>query len=292
MTTATLMNRTPVAVALLSVILFYGWTASATALGIGEPQDGHYNLLTDALLHGQLHLRSEPQPELFELEDPYQARRNARHRLQDASLYRGRYYLYFGVVPAITFFAPARLLGLGDLPQTLAVFFFASGGFVFGALLLRQLVGAAGQPSAGEPPAPHSSGWVWATAVCVLGFANAALSVLRRPSVYEVAVSAGLFFLTGSAWLFLTASRDAGPSLWRLALGSLFLGCAVGSRPNHLVALPFLLLLAWPALRRRGRGVLPALSAALVPLSVSLLLLGLTRRPTSAPGGSSACATS
>jgi len=265
-TIASTLRRAPVALTLLCVVLFYGWMATGWGrFEAGRTGKGRYNLLTDALLHGQLHLRVEPRPELFELADPYESRRNEPYRLQDASLYKGRYYLYFGVAPAVTFFLPARLLGLGDLPESLAAFLFATGGLVFATLILRELV-APGSP------------WGWAAAVCLLGFANVAPCVLRRPLVYEVAVSAGLFFLTGAAWAFSTAENDGRVSLGRLALGSVFLGCAIGSRPNDLVAVPFLLLLAWPAIRGRGRRSLPAWLAAVGPLAVVLLLLGLYNR--------------
>ena len=62
--------------------------------------------------------------------------RNAPYRYHDASLYRGRYYLYFGVVPVLVAFGPWRLVGLGDLPEPAAAAAFALVGFVFGALLL------------------------------------------------------------------------------------------------------------------------------------------------------------
>ena len=60
----------------------------------------------------------------------------------------------------------------------------------------------------------------------------------------------------------------------RLSLGGFFLGLAIGCRPNLLVAVPLLPLLAWPALRenrdRRARAAL----AVLAPLGLCLLLLG------------------
>ncbi len=271
-----LVRKAPLAAALLAVISFYLWTASdGRPFVVGEPPDNYYNLLTDAWLHRQLHLRVEPRPELFELADPYDARRNERHRLTDASLYHGKYYLYFGAAPAITLFAPWRLLGLGDLPQGLAAAIFAAGGFLFGVLLLRELVAGAGEKP-GEP-APANSSWAWAGAVCVLGFANVAPFVLRHPSVYEVAVSAGLFFLAGSAWLTMAASNAGASVRRRLAWGGLFLGLAVGSRPNHAVAVPIVLLLAWPAVRRAAKPVAAAL-ALLAPLAAVLLLLGLHNR--------------
>src|SRR5206468_7160345 len=78
--------------------------------GVGQSQgeESFYNVLADALRHGQLHLRIEPRPEMFELMEPYEPARNDPFRLHDASLYKGKYYLYFGVVPAFLLFVPWR----------------------------------------------------------------------------------------------------------------------------------------------------------------------------------------
>src|SRR5215471_15087803 len=81
----------------LLILWFYLWTASSgLPFAVGRPQEGFYNLLTRALLRGQLHLPVEPRPEMFELQEPYDPGKNAPYRFHDASLYRGKYYLYFG----------------------------------------------------------------------------------------------------------------------------------------------------------------------------------------------------
>src|SRR5512144_801094 len=102
----------PLAGLTLALALFYARTASnGRSFELGQPQDGYYNMMTDALLHRLLHLREAPDPGLFELSDPYDEARNSRLRLHDASLYRGKYYLYFGVVPALVLFLPLRAIG-------------------------------------------------------------------------------------------------------------------------------------------------------------------------------------
>ncbi len=250
------------------MLSFYVWTASGGwPFEIGQPHDGYYNLLANALARGQLHLTVEPARELLEMSDPYEPGKNAPYRLHDASLYHGRYYMYFGVVPALLLFVPWKLAGFGDLPENLAALFFAGGGFVFSALLLRRL------QRTHLGPLPR---WMEGIAYLTLGFANVAPFILRAAFVYEVAIAGGYFFLTGSAWLLASASGGApgGARRGRLALGGLFLGLAVGSRPNLLVAVPFLPLLAWPAFRdqrERPRRLLLALAA---PLGLVLLLLG------------------
>jgi len=262
-----LVREAPLLAAALALAWFYLWTASGGwPFDIGGPHDGHYDLLARALVRGQLHLTVEPPPALLEMSEPYEPGRNAPYRLHDASLYRGRYYLYFGVVPAVLLFVPWRLLGLGDLPQNLAAALFAWGGFLFSALLLRRLL---------RTHLATWPRWMEGLAYLTLGLANVAPFILRVPYVYEVAIAGGYFFLTGSAWFFASAGDGGDACVRRLSLGGLFLGLAVGCRPNLLVAVPFLPVLAWPALRgdreRRSRAAL----AVLAPLGLCVLLLGV-----------------
>jgi len=248
------------------VLCFYLWTASGgSPFEWGRRHDGYYNLLTDSLLKGRLDLPVAPRPELFALVDPYDPAKNAPYRLHDVSLYHGRYYLYFGIAPALTVFAPLRLLRLGDLPEGLAAALFCFGGFAFAALLLRHLT---------RTFLPATPFWMQWLGVLALGLVNVAPVILRGPStydVYHVAIGAGYFFVFGGAYFLATA----GPRLSRLALGGLFLGLAVASRPNHIFAAPLLLLAlpALPAARRWRAG-----AAALLPLALCLFLIGLYNR--------------
>jgi hypothetical protein len=264
-----LTRRGTAAVAAVCVLVlwFYAWTASnGLPFGLGRRQEGYYNLLTRAFLHGQLHLPVEPPRELFELAEPYDPGKNAAYRLHDASLYRGKYYLYFGAAPAVTLFVPWRLVGFGDLPESLAATIFASGAFLFAVGLLRHLT---------RRFLPATPPWMQTAAVVVLGCANVCPFILRGVDVYQVAITAGSFFLLGSAYLMTTAAAPA-PRPWaRILGGSLFLGLAVASRPNHLLVAPLVLMLAWPALRTMGGPLRGKALTTLLPVSACLLLLGL-----------------
>src|SRR5712692_5662699 len=124
------------------VFAFYLWTASSSGnnpFTFGKKLSDHYNLLSDAFLAGRLSLLVEPSKELLDLPDPYDPSLNAKFRLHDASLYKGKYYLYFGPVPALTFFIPFRLILHRDLPENFAVALFCFGGLVWSILLLNLL---------------------------------------------------------------------------------------------------------------------------------------------------------
>ncbi|HXB55074.1 MAG TPA: hypothetical protein VN461_09850, partial [Vicinamibacteria bacterium] len=258
------------AVAAVCVLVpwFYAWTASnGLPFGLGRPQEGYYNLLTRAFLRGQLHLLVEPDRGLFEITEPYHWGKNAHYRLHDASLYHGKYYLYFGAGPAVTLFVPWRLLGLGDLPESLAATIFASGSFLFAMGLLRHLT---------RRFLPATPLWMQTAGVLVLGCVNVCPFILRGVEVYQVAITAGSFFLLGSAYLMTTAPAGPAARPWaRIVGGSLFLGLAVASRPNHLLVAPLILLLAWPALRTAGGRLWVRALVTLAPLGSCLLLVVL-----------------
>jgi len=89
------------AFALAASVLFYAWTTSTTGYRLelrGAKQD-YYNLLVRGFLKGHLYMDAAPDPALLAL-PPNERPGNAPFML-DASLYRDRYYLYFGVAPAV-----------------------------------------------------------------------------------------------------------------------------------------------------------------------------------------------
>jgi len=249
---------------LLALVPFYVWTAGGS-LDVRGAEYGLYDLQAQALAHGSLSLPVLPNPRLFELSDPYFTGRNASVRIEDASLYRGRYSLYFGLSPPVLAFLPWRLLGFGPLPDSAAALAFGTGHLVFSSLLLLRLL------DRHAPDVPSSRRTVL---LLVLGLSNVVPFILRGPYVHEVAVAAGACLTSGAAWLFLAAGETG--SRLRLGLGSLLLGLAVGARPNLLVLTPLLPLLAWPAAReRRAAKRLGDVALATSPALLCLLLLGL-----------------
>ena len=131
-------------------LLFLGISAFhfASAYGIGPASKltwggrtaEHYALLTDAFLAGRTSLLVRPDPELLALSNPYDPVANVNYRLHDASLYGGKYYLYFGPAPAIVLFVPYKVLTGSHLPARAAVALFCIGGFACSCALFFLLV--------------------------------------------------------------------------------------------------------------------------------------------------------
>lgn len=201
---------------------------------------GYYPLQAEAFLKGQLHLDIEPHPGLKELENPYDPAQNHSLRMDgkgnlphDIAYYNGKFYAYWGPVPALLLYVPFEVLKVPRQFQgPIAMLIFAFGAFLFQiVILLRMTV---------LPPGKIGF-LLFALAALVLGIANSRYFMLYRPLQYEVAIAAGGFFIAGALYFalgFMTGAgirRDA-------ALTSLFLGLAVGSRIN--LAAPASLILA------------------------------------------------
>ena len=196
----------------------------------------YYALLTDAFLAGQTSLLVQPAAELLALPNPRDPAANGRFRLHDASLYHGRYYLYFGPTPALVLFLPYRVLTGSHLPSRIAVALFCAGGFACSCALFFLLA------KREKWDCPR---WFASAAVLSLGTASGGFLLVTRPSFYEVTISAGYFFMM--AGFALTAhwlEQDSPRTAWRVAAGLCF-GLAAGCRPNFaLVAVLMVVLVA------------------------------------------------
>lgn len=263
-----LLRAEPIALAVCALVVcaFYFWTAYSSPSV--TPGTGYYTLLTDGFLDGQTNLPIEPPPQLVALPDPYDPAQNAPYLLTDVVYFEGHYYLYFGPTPVLLVHLPLRAVGV-VATDALATALLCSVGFIFALLLMRFLI---------ERYRPQTSLTTRVVVGVVLGFANVAPFLLRRPAVWEEAIAGGYCCILAGLYLTLTGALRERPSLWRLAGGSLALGLAVGARPHLILALP-IWIWAWnAAVRADGftrRGALRVGAAALAPLGVCLLLLGI-----------------
>ncbi|MCL6647250.1 MAG: hypothetical protein K6U89_02805 [Chloroflexi bacterium] len=221
---------------------------------------GLYTQLADAFAHGRLDFRVDPPAALATLADPYDPdQRYPSNPMLDVSYARGRYYLYFGPLPAALLAPLAPLLDLRDLPDAvLALPFLALLTLATGALVLvlwRRVV-------------PRVPGSYPALAFLVAGLGMPLPMLLSHPAVYETAIGAGSALLV----LAVTAAILAGQQprwWWGVGVaGALALLARLALAP----ALALLLLGAgWQSWRQRSW--LPLLGAGL-PLALAALALG------------------
>ncbi|HLB42904.1 MAG TPA: hypothetical protein VJN02_08675 [Gammaproteobacteria bacterium] len=225
----------------------------------------HYQYLTAGFLSGQLNLSISPSKQLINLPNPYDPHQNIGLRLHDASLYHGKYYLYFGALPVFTYFIPFKLL-TGLYPsEASAVLFFLALGFMIGFALLIQIK---------EQHFAHFSELQLIFAGLILGFANNAPFLLTRPKFYEVAIASAFCFMSFSIF-FLYNSFHSKFQTRNIFLFSLCLSLTVASRPHFalicIILIPTMLIYFYHHLSFKKTCVL-ALTILGPPLSIGLLL--------------------
>lgn len=264
--------RAWVALPALFVLVVYVWFISAGYWTSWPPTAiyDYYSKLASAFQHGHLYLDDQPSPELLALRDPY--RKSARLDIPyiwDASLYQGRYYLYWGPTPAVIIL-PFQIASSATVGDNVLVFGFVSGLYLtLCALLLRIW----DRSFRGLPQ------WLLWLAILLAGLVIPLSWMLNRPEVYEAAIAAGQFFLfLGLYFAYAALDREA-HSVWRLCLASASWGLAVGARTSQAFPIVFLILAAAAWLYRdRSRFKLNGrwprvMTAMLLPLAVSGIAL-------------------
>ncbi len=204
----------------------------------------YYSPLADAFARGQTHLPVEPAPELLALPDPYDPVANAPYRFHDALLYQGRYYLYWGPVPALLL-VPLKWLGVGAIPDAYLMLAFLPGTVVFSVLLIHSLW---------RRLFPALPWWTALPGILVAGLGHPIPAVMSRPLVYEAAIAGGQCFLMAGLYWTLAAFAPGRRVPWRMALGGCCLALAVGTRSSLVFAAGFLVLaVAWRVARLPAR---------------------------------------
>lgn len=264
-----------------------------------------YDHVARALLDGHTWLDLDTPDALRDAANPYDV--GTRQRLLDQGVgpvywdyafYRGHWYSYFGVVPALLLFLPYRAVtslfvdGGLMMPSGAAVPLLMLGFLVFGCLLVIRM---ADRIRPGMPVAAVSM-------LCVfMLLASNGVYLWYRTNFYSVPIAASLFLSALGLWLWMGAVKrvpvaaDGGNgddvarslSLPRLAAGSVCIAANLGCRPQFIVVALLALVIfrpqigeilrhavgakrmsfgsAWRLLRAPLAAVVPAL-AVIVPL--------------------------
>lgn len=194
--------------------------------GFWGSQGDYYNLEAAGFLSGHTSLATDVDPGLLS-PDP-EVRRRAPYLL-DATLYRDRYYLYYGVVPTVALFLPYVLLTGQNLSLNAATLVLVGLGFLASVAIYRR---------ARRAYFPGISGGFEVVALLLLAFAPVTPSLLVRASFYEVPIAGAYACAMVAAWTIFRALHAPRSVVTWLAGASLFLGLAVGCRPNFVFALP------------------------------------------------------
>ena len=255
----------------LFTITVYVWLISFGSWTTWPTLTGYYDRLASAFDHGRLSLELKPDAALLALSNPYDpAARAGLKALNDASLYKGKYYLYFGPVPAL-FLAIVKPFGFTETGDQYLVFAFVSGILVLQTLLIIKIWRRFFQ----DIP-------VWITAICIFlsGLVTPFASMLTKARIYEASIAGGqFFFLTGLYFIITALDKDHASEKY-LIMGGISLALAIGSRLTQILPIGFLVFMVvfwilrkYSGCKPRSRVIYPIISLG-VPLIVGLAILG------------------
>lgn len=232
-----------------------------------------YELTAQAFLEGHLNIEYDDYDERLEqMENPYNAYERAEQKIPyhwDHSFYKGKYYMYFGVVPVIFLFLPFLMITGVSLPAYIGTGIFVAG-FILGIFALFRKISALFFPKLSY------------SIYLYLSVAFSMMSVwfcTATPALYCTATSSALCMIIWSMYFFISAAWGDDPlkkALIYAALGALFGALCFGCRPNialsNLLVLPMLIVF----LKKRGfsKKIFGGLLLAALPyLVVGILLM-------------------
>jgi hypothetical protein len=200
----------------------------------------YHDQQADGFLKGQLNTTLEPAPELLRVKDPYD-RVNSRYWALDASYYKGKYYNYWGPVPALLQAAGKWLFEVRrPLGESYLMLFFVCFAFLCGALLIRRLARRL------FPGVPR---WLVGIGILCFAFANPTPHCATSAGTYQVAIMAAQAWLMAGLLFAFEAVWRAGTEqarTWRLVVAGACWSLAIGSRVTVAAAIALLILVtAW-----------------------------------------------
>jgi hypothetical protein len=226
----------------------------------------YYWMLAQAFQKGQTSLLVEPPSGLLQLANPYDlSQRKGLDYLWDTTLYNGKYYLYWGPVPAVLAIL-INLFSRQPVSDAGLVFLFVTGTMLFSILLLRKLYRDDRLP-----------GWAFWGGVIASAVNIPLIWLLTHPAYYEASIAGGQFFMMAGFFLLYIAFRSSKITTSYVFFSALAFGLAGATRISLLPSVIFLafmiLLRVYLAQKRNWRASTPAFAAALIPLAIIALSL-------------------
>ena len=199
-----------------------------------------YNVkFVDSIEAGSLSLLEEPSSKLLSLDNPYDpGQRNDLQRdkdfLWDAALYNGKYYVYYGILPALLLYVPFHLITGFYLDTGFGVMLFS----ILTIIVLYFIYDFLCKKYFKDLPYKiYIFGLI--SLLCGAGI----IWINVAPRFYELVAISGLYFTLQGLYLLITTDyKEEKLHLKRLFLASLCLTLAVACRPTFLIASIMLVL--------------------------------------------------
>jgi hypothetical protein len=224
-TSASLAHRWLTAFVLVALLVFYFFLSTKGSFEFREIQNlMNYDMLAEALLSGQLHLKQEMDPDRAKSPDPSDPELPF-HGLTDAIAFKGKYYLLQQPLPAVFHALWIVLTGL-SAPTGAGVTVTATGCLLLLGLILLKV------RDEFFPDSPALILWfTW------LSFALSAaqLYMVGRPIIYHETISFGVMFVLLGTLLFIYALTGTRNQTLLLTLSGASFGAAVACKATLLL---------------------------------------------------------
>lgn len=231
------------------IVVLVGVLIACTYVWILNPSERQTDLtynffgeLAKGFKQGNLYIPQAPSEALLALSNPYDTIQRKQSGIEDfpwdVSLYKGRFYLYWGPTPALLLlpFSNEMLSKIEDFQLTAV---FAIGLFIYSVLIVTSF-----WESFKKAPL-----WVLVATILVLGFPATITTMLKRAEIHEVAVFASQFFFIGGCYWAYSAIKEGTPPTWKYVLAGIHWSLAIGARAVILPAVIIgVFIFAWPFL--------------------------------------------
>lgn len=211
-----------------------------------EENDIYNKYLVDAIMNGKLNIDLEPPEELQNLENPYdiEERQGIEYSF-DTAYYNGKYYVYFGAVPALLLFIPYKLITGEYLSTQLGTIIFIIGSVIVNIRLTIEIY------KRWFENIPFGL-----LILFIIGNLISGLYIWNawRIWVYELTLMSGFFFVQLGLLLMLIATKEeqiANKNLIYVFGACLSMALAVGCRPTLVFASALLLPFIYKLIKRK-----------------------------------------
>jgi len=250
-------------------LLIFAWFCaftSETKESLEFPLYKQYNeYLVDALLAGQTHLEFGNPKKLLEAERPYDIRWLGDNGYKpivdwagDWAWYKGKFYCYFGIVPAVILYVPYKVFTGNYLSNHAGIFLFIAVAVVFMALLWRDCV---------KKYMPNARFAFYLLSFFALFFAGGLFAPLRFLKFYSIVSAAGFMFIVAGAYLLLKSIESDKTNLRALFFACLCFALTVGCRPNLVFVSLMIPALLW---KRRSWKLLALVAVPYIMVAIPL----------------------
>lgn len=200
----------------------------------GYSNQMQYYDLTEALTKKQVYLDRKPSEELKNMKNPYDyitrqklvEEKNADFAW-DMAYYKGKYYVYFGIVPVITAYLPVYLITKEHIANYILVFIISVLTMFGMYLFVKELVKR------------YFKETKFLVFLLILGWlfnTSGLLGILGYATIYNVPIVYAIMFIFYGLYFWISSINDNKISSIRIFFGSMCMALVAGCRPHLLLS--------------------------------------------------------